>query len=132
MAQTDKILLVDDNEIDIFLNKKLLKLSGIENEVFSFTSGMSALDYFKSDTADQIDIPKLMLVDIQMPQMNGFQLIDELCKIIPDDIKSIKIFFLSSTIHDIDEEKADENPFVQEILSKPLDANYLKGKLEGK
>lgn len=65
-----------------------------------------------------------------MPIMSGFDLIDELAKKFPEEIQKVKIPLLSSTIYGEDAKRAKQNPLVLEMLSKPLDAQYLKNQLK--
>ena len=123
-------MLVDDNDIDVFLNKKLIGIAGIEGEIISFTNSAEALNHLISQFENNQDLPKVMLVDIQMPEMNGFQFIEQLSQKMPEKLREIQVFFLSSTVHDEDAIRARENEFVQEILPKPLDSNYLAAQIK--
>ena len=123
-------MLIDDSDIDLFLNKKFLSLAGISDNTISFLSAREALDYIEAHADDPHKIPAVILLDIQMPEINGFQFL-ELYGKVPEKVQSkTKVVMLSSTIDPIDLERARNNKYVLDILKKPLDANTLKEVLQ--
>ena len=73
MRTTDNlplVMLIDDSDIDLFLNKKFLSTSGIANNIISFPSAQEALDYFAANAEDPEKIPSLILLDVQIPEIN--------------------------------------------------------------
>lgn len=124
------VMLIDDSDIDLFLNKKFLSLAGISDNTISFLSAREALDYIEAHADDPHKIPAVILLDIQMPEINGFQFL-ELYGKVPEKVQSkTKVVMLSSTIDPIDLERARNNKYVLDILKKPLDANTLKEVLQ--
>ena len=90
----------------------------------SFNNSVDAVEFFKKNGNNSAELPNVLLLDIIMPRLDGFQVIEELEKIfttIP-----FKIFLLSSTLDDADFDKAKESRSVQRILGKPLDTENLK------
>lgn len=75
MEEKLKILIVDDDEIILLLQRKFLQKCGISSNIHSFKSGQKALDYLKAET-DGIAI--LILLDINMPGLSGWQFLDKL------------------------------------------------------
>lgn len=90
------IILIDDNEVDNFITKKILESCGATN-ILIFESTTDALDYFKQT----VDAPQLILLDRYLPMMNGFEFMDELEKL---EIakQPINIFILSASINQQD------------------------------
>lgn len=119
-------MMIDDNEIDLFVNKKFLRVSGISENTLSFQSAKEALAYININASAPDKLPKLILLDVQMPEINGFGFL-ELFQGVPDGAKTeMKIIMLSSTVDPQDIAKARECRFVVDILKKPLDPVALK------
>lgn len=120
------IMLVDDSDIDLFLNKKFLRVSGITDNTISFLSAKEALNHLGTHAASNEQIPDFLLLDIQMPHINGFQFLDEFVGL-PETVQSkVKIVMLSSTLDPVDLDRAHANNAVADILKKPLDPEELK------
>lgn len=119
-----KFMLVDDNPIDLMVNRRLLQNTFEGATVNSFNNSVDAVEFFKKNGSNSAELPNVVLLDIIMPRLDGFQVIEELEKI----FKAIpfKIFLLSSTLDDADFDKAKESRSVQKILGKPLDTENLK------
>ncbi len=116
------IILVDDNEIDLFLHEKLLILSGISDHILKFTMARDALDYLDEHKFS----PDIILLDIQMPEMDGFDFLEQYERIDGIDREKIRIFMVSSSLDFGDISKAKANPMVQEFIKKPLNIKELK------
>ena len=119
-------MLIDDNEIDLFLNKRFLSLSGISDRCISFTSAIYALDYLHQYIHQPEFLPEIILLDIQMPEMDGFEFLHVLQRD-PNLVNlSSRIILLSSTTDPKDIQRAENNGRVSGILSKPLNTEELK------
>lgn len=121
------IILIDDSAFDLFIYEKLLIKSGITRTVKTFNSAREALKFLISEESA---LPQtVILLDLQMPDMNGFDFIDAYAQV-PEGLKNkIQIFMLSSTIDSRDIEKARSSPYIIDLLPKPLEIEVLKNKL---
>src|SRR6187397_1992235 len=91
------VMLVDDNELDNFINKKLVEGDSFASETTIHTSGESALEYLKGYASESSRIPDLIFLDIMMPEMDGFAFLDAFDKL-PDSVKSkCRIVMLSTS-----------------------------------
>ena len=124
MPHLQKVLLVDDNPIDNFVSRKMVEKSGIANEIFTLTSAMEALDYLRAHQPHQL--PDVIFLDINMPIMSGFDFLEEFIKLDPAIQAHCRIFVLSSSTDSLDRERANQNPFVQKMITKPLEFNFLQ------
>lgn len=115
-SKTD-FLLVEDNLIDQFVTKKLLKKGLNISPLFIANNGKEAIDWLLKNP---IQNSLVILLDIQMPVMNGFEFLDEFSRL-TDEIKDkIEIFVLSSTLDTDEIKKAKENKYVSNFWNKPF------------
>ncbi|SKB59101.1 Response regulator receiver domain-containing protein [Parapedobacter luteus] len=88
-------------------------------------SAMDALAYLENCKSAPESLPDLIFLDINMPQMSGFDLLGEYQKL-PEEIqKRCIIVMLSSSLHPEDRQRAMESPFVHKFISKPISASKL-------
>lgn len=119
------ILLVEDNEGDIYLTKEALEESKITNKISVLKSGADVMDYLKkADRFPDPQTPDLILLDLNLPKKNGLEVLLEIKG--SEAFKMIPIIMLttSSSEQDIEEAyKAQVNCFI----TKPVDAeSFLK------
>ncbi|GGB87224.1 response regulator [Dyadobacter sediminis] len=122
-----KFLLIDDSSFDLFTQEKLLLRSGLTTEVITFSSAQLALDFLETQPAEMPET--VILLDLQMPGINGFQFIAKYAHLADELRARIKVFMISSTVDRTDMEEATANPFIIQLLSKPLEIPVLKSLL---
>ena len=107
------VLLIDDNEIDNYINRKILENCGV-TDILTFESTITALKYLEQTT----DIPQLILLDIDFPIMDGFEFLDEFAKL--EIAQRPTIFILSATSYPEDIKKAQQKSsgFIEKCLTK--------------
>ena len=105
-----KILVVEDNEQNRVLMRQIFTHHGYE--VLEATDGLTGLEMAR------VHIPDLILLDIQMPVMNGYMVIRELRN--HPELKKIKVIAVTSFAMKGDREKALEAGF-DEYVTKPID-----------
>ncbi|WP_424494530.1 response regulator [Salinimicrobium sp. GXAS 041] len=106
-----KIYLIDDQPIGNFIAKKLLEIEGFEENVHDFTNPVEAFEIVKTEKGTA-----LIFLDLNMPQMNGWQFLDQMQLIGLDK----KVIILTSSTSELDRQKAREYPFVVDFVIKPL------------
>jgi CheY-like chemotaxis protein len=121
-----KIMLVDDNDTDNFINKKIIEITKFSSDIVVKNSGKSALDYLVEHQNDENSLPDLIFLDINMPIVDGFIFLYEFEQL-SDLLKSkCKIAILSSSNNKQDIKRIIDNPFVISFITKPLSENSLK------
>ncbi len=115
-----KIMLVDDNPIDRFTANISLKKNGFAEEVILKESAMEALDYLQQHIGLPEELPSLIFLDINMPEMNGFEFLDAFAKLDPTIHNTCVILMLSTSLNPDDHARAASCPFVRSFLTKPL------------
>lgn len=122
--------LVDDNDIDIAVNTKLLQLSELSQHIHAYNSAERFLTEIASNPEKFTSSENVVLLDIMMPNIDGFQCLDKLTAL-EDNLKShFTVFMLSSSIDRNDIRRAESFDLVQKVLEKPLDIYLLKKALE--
>lgn len=125
-----KIILVDDDKITNFVNEKLITSLDIPTEIKTCFSGVCALDHLNSALRKNESGPDIILLDINMPIMNGFEFLSELEKFPVNFTQSIKVIMLSSTLNEDDKRRAFQFKNVIDFLNKPLSIGNLKKIIE--
>ena len=119
------IMLVDDNVIDRLVHRRLLEIHGIGEGCLEFGSGEEALDYLKKNRKDSNKLPDIILLDIMMPGMGGFDFMVHYANLIEQFEKPPIVFMLSSTNDEHDIRRVRNNPHVVKMLSKPFSPETL-------
>lgn len=118
-----KLVLIDDNPVDTFVATKILGLNGITQNVQVFHNPVEALDFFKNDEDASADF---LLVDIHMPELNGFQFVEALKEARPDVLERATLYIVSSTVDQNDLEKVEADPHIKGMIGKPLRPDQVK------
>ena len=121
----DRVLLIDDNDIDNFINERMITTNFFSNRVIVKNSGESALQYLRENAENDSNLPRIIFLDLNMPVMDGFAFLFEFEKL-PDSVKNnCKVIVLSSSISPEDINRASTNPLVVKYVNKPLNEKYL-------
>jgi CheY-like chemotaxis protein len=122
-------MLLDDNELDNFINQKVIEASHFASKVYVNTSSKSALEFLNNlsiSSTDKVDIfPEIIFIDLNMPMMDGFQFIENLKKNQPKKIESLKLVILTSSTNPNDKQRASEISENIVFLNKPLTSDML-------
>ncbi|MES2374217.1 MAG: response regulator [Bacteroidota bacterium] len=125
-----KVLCVDDDTISLTISQLLLKRTGFASEVDTVIDGSEALEYFEKLFANDPDpvgnAPELILLDINMPVMNGWEFLQEYNPRFAEKLVNTHIIILSSTIDPEDFALAKQYPVVMQFISKPLSIENLE------
>lgn len=115
-----KVMLIDDNEIDLKINSKIISLAKLFEEIIICQSGEESLDYLHRHINQPEKLPNFILLDIQMPEMDGFEFLEHY-KILPKAFTNrCPVAMLSSTLDFGDIKRAEANVYVVKLLKKPL------------
>jgi CheY-like chemotaxis protein len=123
------VMLIDDSELDNFINEKTLEANHFAKKVYIHTSAKSALEFLSnlvtmgSEYADVY--PFVIFIDINMPMMDGFQFIEHFKKTTEKHLHKPKLVILTSSVYNEDKQKASEISNDIIFLNKPLTSAML-------
>lgn len=121
------IMLVDDDEINNFITVKLIRKAYPDAVLSTFLNGRLAIDRLKDIVANNpTNIPDYILLDINMPVMNGWEFLEEYKTLDFDPEKKLTIYILSSSVFSNDIDKAKNYESVANFISKPLNLEAIK------
>lgn len=120
MPPLDSLCVIDDDVIYQFAVKLNIKQLGLANAVLTFSNGELAVRYFEENKDNISLLPQVILLDINMPVMDGWDFLEWFKGFKGQLARPIKIFMVSSSIDWRDIEKAKSFAEVTDYLSKPL------------
>ena len=128
-----RILLVDDDQITNFLNENLLRESNITEDIQIANDGQEALDYVKkycleNNISDQLCCD-LILLDLNMPVMDGFEFLEKFNELKLKE--NISIILLTTSSNERDLERA-KNFNITGYINKPLTETKILNAITGK
>jgi CheY-like chemotaxis protein len=120
-----RVVIIDDDEIFLFLCSKALENIGLTEEIKKFTNSQQGLDYLTS-AIPEVSVPTILMVDINMPLLDGWEIIEGLEKASPSYLRNCKVFILSSSVDVKDKERALSYQSVTGFIIKPLSEANLR------
>ena len=118
-------LLIEDNTIDQVVTAQLLRKMIGATQIFVVKNGIEAIEWLKK-CRDQFCQPLVILLDVRMPEMNGFEFLDAYDELPNEMRKETSIYMLSSTLDPGDIQKAKQNKHVAESFSNALPVQKFK------
>ena len=126
-------MLIDDNKIDLFVNQRIIEKYDSTIKTRVFNNAISAISFFKllelNSTIKCLTVPHVILLDVNMPEMDGFKFLEEFKDINLIDKNKISIYMVSSSSCPDDIRKAQEEPYCSGYITKPLTVDKLKNVL---
>ncbi len=116
----DLVMLVDDNDTDNFISKRIIEITQFAKRVEVKSSGKSALDYLKDNQNSSPNLPNIIFLDINMPIVDGFVFLYEFEKFNELVKNKCKVIILSSSDNKRDIDKIVNNNHVIKFITKPL------------
>jgi CheY-like chemotaxis protein len=112
--------IIDDDEIFHLIMKRTMAKVYPVQFIFDFFDGHEAIEYFKEKKENLIDLPQLILLDIQMPYMDGWQFMDAFIKIKFSNLYHPPVYIVTSSINEKDIQKAASYERINGYKIKPV------------
>lgn len=122
--------IVDDDQIYQLVMKRTMEQSGIVKSIVQFYDGEEAIVFFKQQAESEHELPELLLLDINMPYMNGWQFLDEFIKLKFSNNYKLTIFIVTSSTTQEDRQKAQEYSIISGFHIKPVTKDKFKEMLD--
>jgi len=126
MDNIGTVMLVDDNDTDNFISKRIIEITKFSDNVIVKNSGKSALDYLIENKESPEAIPDIIFLDINMPIVDGFVFLYEYEKFSNSVKDKCRVIILSSSDNKRDIDKIVNNDFVIKFVTKPLTEKTLE------
>ncbi len=128
--QLKKVLCINDNEVTLWIQKQILNNSKFSEEVITAFNGLEGLDYYNNlineNNTNPKDFPGLILLDLHMPVMDGWEFLYRFSEDIYPHCKNTKVIITSYSIDSVDSERAKKYPFIVDFLTSSLSVEYLE------
>lgn len=111
-----RIILIDDSEADNLFHQIMIRRAGFEGEIRMFENSVEALDFLRADTQEE---PTCILLDINMPVLNGFELAEKATPLLKGK-PTMVVVMLTSSHSPEDQARAQRIDIIQGYVSKPL------------
>ena len=120
MKNIKNLVLVDDDDIFVYLTKKTIEQTELVENIRVFSNGKSAFEFLLENANNHDLLPEIILLDLNMPLMDGWAFLEEFVALKPNIGKQITIYIITSSIspHDIDRAKGISA--VSDYLIKPV------------
>ena len=123
------VMLIDDSEIDNFINLKMLEGCSFADRIYVHTNGKSALEFLKNiermgEKSTEL-FPQVIFLDLMMPVMDGYQFFDEFEKMPDLLIRRTKVFILTTSLNPSDLGRSKKYKNIAGFVNKPLTQQLL-------
>ena len=126
MGKLGLVMLVDDNDTDNFISKRIVEITNFADDVIVKNSGKSALDYLEEHRETPETLPEIIFLDINMPIVDGFVFLYEYEKFNNEIKDKCRVIILSSSDNKRDIDKIVNNDYVIKFVTKPLTEKTLE------
>ncbi|MBW2962844.1 response regulator [Mesonia aestuariivivens] len=123
--KTNHICIIDDDPLFRFSSKKMIEIGSCSNTCFLiFENGLEAYSYFVEALKTNSKLPNLILLDINMPVMDGWEFLEKITLL--ENSKNLKITVVSSSSGSDDILKAKNYAIVNDYITKPFNMAKIK------
>lgn len=124
------ICIIDDDKIYRFTTEKYIEMLKLADKIITFSDGEEALEFFKTNATNSEELPDIILLDVNMPIMDGWDFIEEYASFQPRPIKKITLYMVTSSIDDRDRDKAAKISEIHDFVIKPISEEQLTELIE--
>lgn len=116
------VFLVDDNEVDLFVQKRFIEMRKFAGNIVTFSSPSKALEVL---TSNPTQIPGILFLDLNMPMLNGFEFLERVRETSHEIFNQLRVVVLTSSNSQLDRDRAFSFSNVIRFIPKPLTSQGL-------
>ncbi|MFI8379137.1 response regulator [Leeuwenhoekiella sp. NPDC079379] len=120
MSQVADIVLIDDDDVYLFVVGHMCNTYWRDLNVVTITDGELGINYLKKSKEDNIQLPKLILLDINMPYLDGWGFLNAFRSQEIDKQEEITIFMVTSSNRSCDKKRMESYPEINGFILKPV------------
>lgn len=124
-----KVFIIDDDPIHQRIAQIMISKHKLFDQHTSYTDAYLALDYLKENVGKTENLPDVILLDLNMPVIDGWDFLEAFSKFQDEISKSIRIFIVTSSVDEKDKQRSQSFPFVKGFISKPLSPDIIRSTL---
>lgn len=125
MKRIKTLCLVDDDDIFQLITQRVIAQTNLVDTIKVFSNGLDAMDFLKSVAQNAAQLPEIILLDLNMPVMDGWEFLEEFTLLKPRLEKKITIYVVSSSIAPSDIQRAEAINEVTDYIIKPITTEKL-------
>jgi CheY-like chemotaxis protein len=118
-------IVIDDDRVNNIICTKLLQYLIPESEIKAFTDPAAGIAHILSTYTNTGAHPAILLLDIDMPAISGWDVMEQLGKFADKLRGNLRVFMLTSSVHPADRKKAEIDSLVSALITKPLSHDKL-------
>lgn len=124
-SKFERVMVIDDNTIDIYITYQLMTRINFSAKIDQYTSVVKALEFLQENENNLSVLPQIIIVDIYMPLITGFEFMVEYDKLSADFKNQCKVYLVSSTIDENDIKRAKDNSNIVAFQEKAITKEFL-------
>ena len=129
MANTSIVFIIDDDPIHQRIAQIMISKNQIYEEFVSYTEADKALDFLKANSDDHNKLPDVILLDLNMPVLDGWDFLEAFENIKQDLKKTIRVYIVTSSVDEKDISRSKLFTSVKGFISKPLTPDIIRSTL---
>ncbi|SEI37395.1 Response regulator receiver domain-containing protein [Dyadobacter koreensis] len=126
MNKLNTVCVIDDDLIYSIAIKHIINRSEISTDTQFFKNGQPALEYFKQNLTNIASLPDVILLDLNMPILDGWQFLDKYEPLVNQISKTIPVYIVSSSVDEEEYKKAKTFQTVKDFIVKPITVERLQ------
>jgi CheY-like chemotaxis protein len=122
----DKVIIIDDTEVERYISNRILKKYNFAKEIVEFARASEAIKFLEGNKDNLQHLNILILLDIHMPLMDGFEFLEETNELLEVFKENCNVIIYSSSFDDADHKRALDNRLIKTFIRKPLNEAKLR------
>lgn len=130
MDLKSRVFIIDDDPIHQRIAQIMISKHNLFDEYFSYTDAQKALDFLQENKKNEETLPDVILLDLNMPVLDGWDFLETFETLIKEFKKNIRVFIVSSSVDEKDLLRSKSYVAVKGFISKPLSPDIIRSIIE--